>query len=159
MRKHRMYGEFTYHTHRLVYLFECARCHKQYAGQTINSLLQRAGRHLRVISEKGCMKLQLHFKRDSHTPRNVRFQTLAKISDALMPSEAETQLKSRAMWIKLQRRMQPVGLNYILLVGRCSEREVGREEGRGGEGLEGGGGGEGGRQALAGRDIGTTWIQ
>ena len=29
-RKHRICGEFTCHTQRLVYLLECARCHKQY---------------------------------------------------------------------------------------------------------------------------------
>ena len=114
-RKHRICGDFTCHTQRLVYLLECARCHKQYVGQTINSLAQRAGRHLSVISQKGCMKLQLHFKGDGHTPRDVRFQPLAKISDELSPSEAETQLKStETMWIKRLGTMQPVGLNYIL---------------------------------------------
>ena len=114
-RKHRICGDFTCHTQRLVYLLECARCHKQYVGQTINSLAQRAGRHLSVISQKGCMKLQLHFKGDGHTPRDVRFQPLAKISDELTPSEAETQLKStETMWIKRLGTMQPVGLNYIL---------------------------------------------
>ena len=116
-RKHNIYyGQFTCHTPRLVYLLQCARCHKQYVGQTINSLAQRAGRHLQVISQKGNMKLQLHFKGDGHTPRDARFQRLAKVSDDLTPSEAEIQLKSaETMWIQRLASMQPVGLNYVLV--------------------------------------------
>eukprot|EP00731_Ephydatia_muelleri_P027522 Em0019g395a len=115
-RQHYIYGQFTCHTRRLVYLLQCAKCHKQYVGQTINSLAQRASRHLQVIRQKGCMKLQLHFNNDGHTPKDVRFLPLATVSDDLTPSEAEIQLKSvETMWIQRLGSMQPIGLNYILV--------------------------------------------
>ncbi len=115
-RKHHIYGQFTCNTRRVVYLLQCAKCHKQYVGQTINSLAQRADRHLRVIGQKGSMKLQQHFNGDGHTPNHVRFQPLAKVSDDLTPSEAEKQLQSiETMWIERLASMQPVGLNYILV--------------------------------------------
>ena len=115
-RQHYIYGQFTCHTRRLVYLLQCAKCHKQYVGQTINSLAQRASRHLQVIRQKGCMKLQLHFNNDGHTPLDVRFLPLATVSEDLTSSEAEIQLKSvETMWIQRLGSMQPIGLNYILV--------------------------------------------
>ena len=80
------------------------------------ALAQRAGRHLQVINQKGYMKLKQHFNGDGHTPRNMRFQLLAKVSNDLTPSEAKKQLQSaETMWIERLASMQPVGLNYILV--------------------------------------------
>ena len=100
---------------RLVYLLQCARCGRQYVGQTVNTLADRATKHLQEVRRGGSSKLQLHYNGEGHTPHDMRFQPLAKVGDDLTPSEAETQLKKlETMWIRRLGTMQPIGLNYVL---------------------------------------------
>ena len=114
-RKHLVYGNMSCQTQRLVYLLQCARCGRQYVGQTVNTLADRATKHLQEVRRGGSSKLQLHYNGEGHTPHDMRFQPLAKVGDDLTPSEAETQLKKlETMWIKRLGTMQPVGLNYVL---------------------------------------------
>ena len=114
-RKHLVYGNMSCQTQRLVYLLQCARCGRQYVGQTVNTLANRATKHLQEVRRGGSSKLQLHYNGEGHTPHDMRFQPLAKVGDDLTPSEAETQLKKlETMWIKRLGTMQPVGLNYVL---------------------------------------------
>ena len=114
-RKHLVYGNMSCQTQRLVYLLQCARCGRQYVGLTVNTLADRATKHLQEVRRGGSSKLQLHYNGEGHTPHDMRFQPLAKVGDDLTPSEAETQLKKlETMWIKRLGTMQPIGLNYVL---------------------------------------------
>ena len=116
-RKHYVHGDFTCHTERLVYLLQCARCNKQYIGQTVKPFVERAHRHLQELRAGGSTKLQWHFNADGHTPKDVRFKPLSTLIGAdLTRSQAEDRLKvMETMWIQRLGTMQPVGLNYVLV--------------------------------------------
>ena len=52
-RKHLVYGNMSCQTQRLVYLLQCARCGRQYVGQTVNTLADRATKHLQEVRRGG----------------------------------------------------------------------------------------------------------
>ena len=89
-RKHLVYGNMSCQTQRLVYLLQCARCGRQYVGQTVNTLADRATKHLQEVRRGGSSKLQLHYNGEGHTPHDMRFQPLVKVGDDLTPSEANS---------------------------------------------------------------------
>ena len=114
-RKHYIYGDFSCHTSRLVYLLQCTKCGKQYVGQTVLTFAHRVAKHLLHIRQNGRDKLQLHFKGDGHTVDNISFHPIAALNIHLPILEAESKLQElETVWIKRLATMQPLGLNYIL---------------------------------------------
>ena len=70
--KQHIYGQYMGRTRYVVRLIQCAKCHKQYVSLTIRSLTQRPGRHLQVISQKGCIS------GDGNTHRDMKSNRLPK---------------------------------------------------------------------------------
>ena len=119
-RKHRIFGNFSCSTSRLVYLLECTKCGKQYVGQTIQSFAQRVNKHLLHIRQTGNDKLQLHFKGDGHSLKDIVFHPIATVSPLLPIQEAEAALhKLETLWIRRLATLQPMGLNFLLTDLQC----------------------------------------
>ena len=115
-RKHRIYGDFTCMTPRIVYLLECTRCGKQYVGQTVKTFKHRVAQHLLHIRKGGSDKLPLHFNADAHTVDDIIFHPIAAINVRIPIKDAESILKSlETVWIKRLATLQPLGLNFFLV--------------------------------------------
>ena len=90
----------------IVYIIECKKCHKQYVGQTSNTLTTRLRQHLRDIRLRHDYKsIGQHFNMGDHSIDDV---TVFGVDRA---ANLNTRLRLEEAWIHVINSYQPAGLN------------------------------------------------
>ena len=104
--KFKINGEFTCHTQGVVYLTTCAKCGKQYVGQTGRSLNTRIKEHLCNI-RKGEQVSGIHYNSPGHLHGHMQVQIIEKVT----PNNELYRLEREEHWIKTLVTKIPFGLN------------------------------------------------
>ena len=106
--KFNMKGTFTCDTKGVIYLSTCAKCKKQYVGQTGRKLSDRIKEHLNNI----CLKKEstgIHYTSNNHNHYDMQIQIVEKVS----PNTPNYRLEREEFWIKRLSTKTPFGLNKI----------------------------------------------
>jgi len=100
----------------IIYCIECTKCRKQYVGQTIRRLKDRAEEHLNPTRNL-TTALKKHFlKTKNHSCSNMKFQLLQIVPQQLDREETIRQLTAaETKWILNLQTLRPNGLNSILI--------------------------------------------
>ena len=100
----------------IIYCIECTKCRKQYVGQTIRRLKDRAEEHLNPTRNLSTA-LKKHFlKTKNHSCSNMKFQLLQIVPQQLDREETIRQLTAaETKWILNLQTLRPNGLNSILI--------------------------------------------
>ena len=94
------------HSTDIIYIIECNKCHKQYVGQTSNTLTTRLRQHLRDIRLKHDYKsIAQHFNMVDH---NIHDVIIFGVDHA---ANLNTRLRLEEAWIHVIGTYQPAGLN------------------------------------------------
>ena len=106
--KHVINGEFTCFTKGVVYLTTCAKCKKQYIGQTGKSLHDRIRQHMYDMT-KGQNVSGKHYTQKNHTHLDMKVQIIEKVT----PNTDHYRLEREEHWIKKFSTKLPFGLNTL----------------------------------------------
>ena len=104
------------HSNNLVYCITCKQCHKQYVGQTKNSLRQRFVSHFYLIGHKKMEhEVPRHCNAKDHRGiHDVEIHVLEFIKiDAQTPESKSLRLKTEFSLIQRLRTQIPLGMNTI----------------------------------------------
>lgn len=107
-RSYRVRGKFNCNSKNIIYLIQCAKCTKQYVGQTRSCLRHRISQHINNKSSPNSIVDQ-HFEQSGH---KMMVQPIEQVSH-LDPSNIEKVLNERERyWISKLKTVYPQGLNY-----------------------------------------------
>ena len=105
---HTINGEFTCFTQGVIYLTTCAKCKKQYIGQTGRSFQERIREHLYDI-KKGVKTSGLHYTMPKHNYLDFQVQIIEKVT----PNTEMYRLEREEFWIIQFVTKTPFGLNVM----------------------------------------------
>ena len=104
--KHMLTGEFNCLTKGVIYITTCAKCKKQYIGQTGRSLHERIREHMYDI-KKGTKTSGIHYSLKGHSHWDFQVQVIEKVT----PNTDHYRLEREEFWIKKFATKIPFGLN------------------------------------------------
>lgn len=109
--------KFTQHANcnscNIVYLITCAKCHKQYIGETGRSLKDRLNNHRSTVKTKQQTAVALHFNDVGHSFKDLKITIIDVFSSDSDPSQRK---QSEHFWIRELHTGYPTGLNYYPLL-------------------------------------------
>ena len=105
---HTIQGEYHCFTTGVIYLTTCAKCKKQYIGQTGRTLHHRIREHMYNIT-KGTEVSGIHYKSRGHTHLDMQVQIIEKV----IPNTESFRLIREEFWIKKFSTKVPFGLNIL----------------------------------------------
>ena len=106
--KHIINGEFNCFTKGVVYLTTCAKCQKQYIGQTGRSFHDRIREHMYDI-KRGIRTSGIHYKQEGHTHWDFQVQIIEKVT----PNSELLRLEREEFWIRKFATKIPFGMNVL----------------------------------------------
>ena len=105
---HIIQSEYHCFTKGVIYITTCARCKKQYIGQTGRTLHDRIREHMYNI-KKGTEVSGLHYNSRGHTHLDMQVQIIEKVT----PNTDSVRLIREEFWIKKFGTKAPFGLNIL----------------------------------------------
>ena len=102
---YKIQGKFTCHTCNAVYVMECTICHKQYVGETSQTVNARFRVHESFIRTKKDNNIAEHFNMEDHTPTSYTIKIVGQEEDK------NRRLHLEESWIHLLDTIKPRGLN------------------------------------------------
>ena len=106
--KHILNEEFMCFTNGVIYLTTCAKCSKQYIGQTGRSFHERIHEHMYDI-KRGKNTSGKHYNLKGHTHEHFQVQIIEKV----MPNTELFRLEREEFWINKFVYKAPFGLNIL----------------------------------------------
>jgi hypothetical protein len=107
-QKFLMNGQFICSTKGIIYLTTCAKCGKQYVGQSGRKLKDRIKEHLQNMYHKKEVT-GIHYALPGHTHWNFSVQIIEKVT----PNTPSYRLEREEHWIRKLSTKTPYGLNKI----------------------------------------------
>ena len=105
--KSKITGDFNCNTIGVVYLITCAKCNKQYIGQTSRKFNVRMKKHLTDIRKTEDKVIGTHFNLPGHSVDHFSVQVIEKV----MPNTAHMLLERERFWILKFNTIVPRVLN------------------------------------------------
>ena len=105
---YKIQGKFNFQSKNVVHVIECTICHKQYIGetsQTVNATFRVHESFIRTNKENNIAE---HFNTENHTPTSYTIKTVGQEVDN------NKRLCLEESWIHLLDTIQPRGLNLKL---------------------------------------------
>ena len=111
---HTTKSNYTCRSTKVVYLVTCKRCHKQYVGQTVNSLHTRIQKMKTDIKHNTTRESTYHFRNNQHTTNDIQIEIIDHVDIQMDRKSAEKELhRKETHWINTLSTITPLGLNYI----------------------------------------------
>ena len=101
-------GKFNCQSKNVVYVMECTICHKEYVGETSQTVNTRFRVHESFIRTNKENNIAEHFNTENHTPISYTIKIVGQEEDK------NKRLHLEESWIHLLDTIQPRGLNLKL---------------------------------------------